>query len=135
MNNEQNRDLNVALTTLENCVSELASQIEVLEVKEGFPTETNYDGILQITMHVVTAARHMTEALKTISADANLQPPESVMGAARKVNLEYSHTEKDEIARIALISANCILDSHNKLVGYAEAEVADFCYKIMNEEN
>ena len=135
MNNEQNRDLEFALTTLENCISELVSQVNVPEIQEGFPTETNYDDILQITMRVVTAARYMTEALKIISADANLQPPASVMGPARKVNLGYSHAEKDEIARIALISAICILNSHNTLVGYPETEVAEVCYKIMNEEN
>ena len=135
MNNEKNRELNVALKTLDNCVSELSSHIGVLESQEGAATETNYDEILHITMHVVSAARYMTEALNTISADANLEPPGPVPGAARNVDLEYSHKVKEEVACMALISANCILNSYNRRIGYPETEVANVCYNVLYEEN
>ena len=72
----------------------------------------------------------MAEALKTIAEDAGLQAPDTVVGAAFKVPLGYSHTEKDEIA---LISARSILNSHNRRIGNSEAAVADICDKIMKE--
>ena len=75
----------------------------------------------------------MAEALKTIAEDAGLQAPDTVVGAALKVNLGYSHTEKDEIARIALISARSILNSHNRRIGNSEAAGVDICDKIMKE--
>ena len=133
MNDKQKFYLDGALKALEHGASELESQIRELETLDGSPTETNYNEILHITIGAITAAEHMTRVLKTISEDANLQPPASMFGARRKVDLEYSHTVKDETSRIALIGARAILDSHNSLVDNDVARVAEICHKIMKE--
>lgn len=133
MNNERNYSLNIVPKMLRDSASQLEAQIRELENNEGSPTENDYEEILYITRRVITTSIQMTEALKTIAEDANLQAPESVMGARFKVNLGYSHTEKDEVARIALMSARGILDNHNRLVDYLLAKVAAACREVMKE--
>ena len=133
MINERNYSLGSLPKRLRDSASQLETQIREFETREGSPTEDNYNETLHITMRVISDAIEMTKALKTIAEDAGLQAPNTVVGAARKVNLGYSHTEKDEIVHIALISARSILNSHNRLVDNSEAEVADICYKIMKE--
>lgn len=134
MNDEQKFYLGGALQALQNGAFDLENQIRKLETLDGSPTETNYDEILRITIMAITTAEQMTRVLKTISEDANLEPPESIVGAARKVNLGYSHTEKHETARIALESARGILNSHYSLVNNDIERVAEICHIIMNEQ-
>ena len=133
MNNERNDLLGILPKMLIDSSSELETQIRELE--NSSPTETNYEELLYITDKVITIAIHMTEALKTIAEDAGVEAPDSVMGAARKVNLGYSPREKDETARIALVSARAILNNYNRLVDASIAEIADVCHNIMEESN
>ena len=135
MLNERNYHLDIVPKMLRDRASELESQIRELETQEGSPTETNYDEIQYITASIISVANQLAEALKTIAEDANLQAPSSVMGAAGRVNLGYSHTEKDKVTGILLSSAAAVLNSHNRLVNASVAEIADICEKIMKEIN
>ena len=134
MNNKRNYSLNIVPKMLRDSASQLEAQIRELESSEGSPTEDNYNEILYITRRVITAAIQMTEALEAIAEDANLQAPDSVIGPALKENLSYSYTEKNKVARIALVGASGILNSHNELVGYSVAKVADTCHEFMEED-
>ena len=135
MNNERDYSLGYLPKWLRNRASDLEAQIRELEKQEGSPTENNYEEILSLTMSVISIAIELTEALKTIAEDANLQAPDAVAGARLKENLGYSHREKDEIAGIALISARAILNNHNRLVDYLVAKVADTCHEVMKERD
>ena len=134
MNNERNYDLDRIPNWLRERASDLDTQIRELETREGSPTETNYDEILYLTMSVITIAIGMAEALQKIAEDADLQAPDTIVGAAGKANLGYSHIEKDRVARIALESARAILNSHNRLTSALAQDIADICYKIIKEK-
>lgn len=135
MFNEQNYSLDRIPNWLRDRASDLETQISELETREGSPTETNYDEILYITTSVITIAIEMAEALQKIAEDADLQAPDTIVGAAGKANLGYSHMEKDRVARIALESARAIFNSHNRLVSPLSEDIADICYKIIKEKN
>ena len=135
MLNERNYRLDIVPKMLRDRASELEAQIRELETQGGSPTETNYDEIQYITGIIISVANQMAEALQTIAEDADLQAPSSVMGAAGRVNLGYSHREKDKFTGILLSSASAVLNSHNRLVNNSVAELADICEKIMKEIN
>lgn len=125
--------LNGALEALRSSVFELESHIGVIETLDGSVTETNYNDMLFTAIRAIGAAEHMVMVLKMMSESTDLEPPVSVPGARYKVNLGYNYTEKDESARIALLSARAILESHDKLVDSDVERVVDVCYKIMDD--
>lgn len=124
---------NELLDTLPKMLRDNASELEtqIRELENSSPTEANYEEFLYITGGVINIAIRLTKTLKTIAEDAGIEAPDSVMGAARQVYLDYSPKEKDEVVRIALVAAKGILNNYNRLVDASTAEIAETCHNIM----
>lgn len=134
MNDILNSYLNIVPKSLRDAISELENQHSRLNRSGNIPTQDIYQELLYTTQRIAAAASNMTEVLKEIAENTDLPEPGPIAGAARKVNLGFTHTEKAEVAQQVLASANQILGSHDRLVPPIVAEVAALFYDFPKEE-
>ena len=97
---------------LRDALSELEEHVSSHGNLEDIPNEAIYEDFLQIAEDIISTAAYIAKTLKTMSEEIDLPEPDRIAGVRLKPRLAFTHTEKNEIVYLTLVSARQILRSH-----------------------
>ena len=122
-----------SLPAVKMTLSEILSELNTLGIPEDIPTEVTYDNLLETTQRLITAARLLTEELKTMAENLDLPELHPIVDEAGKPRLDLDHVDKNRIASMVLISARQILCSHDVTPHHFAKDIASICYEAIEK--